>query len=109
VRKVVRWQTGAEECPRVIVECDGHEYHDKTPEQARRDKGRDRFLQAQGYHVLRFTGSELVRSATRCAGEVDRAILRLDGQRRAARYLAGRGKPVLLGGWAHCNLRNRTG
>src|SRR5690606_35457447 len=28
----------------VIVECDGHEFHERTKEQAARDKARDRFL-----------------------------------------------------------------
>lgn len=46
--------------PRVmIVECDGHDFHEKTKEQARRDKQRDRFLVSKGFKVLRFTGSEI--------------------------------------------------
>ena len=44
----------------VVVECDGHGFHEKTKEQARRDKARDRDLHAMGCPVIRFTGSELV-------------------------------------------------
>lgn len=55
---------------KIVVECDGHEWHERTPEQAERDKTRDRFLQAQGYLVFRFTGREIWRDPIRCAREV---------------------------------------
>lgn len=45
-----------------IVECDGHDFHEKTKEQAARDKKRDRYLQGRGYKVFRFTGSEIWRN-----------------------------------------------
>lgn len=54
----------------IVVECDGHDFHEKTKKQARRDKQRDRFLQARGYRVLRFTGSEIWQDAERCADEI---------------------------------------
>jgi very-short-patch-repair endonuclease len=56
--------------PRVVVECDGHDFHERTKEQAARDKERDRILQGQGYYVLRFTGSELWRDPAACAEQV---------------------------------------
>lgn len=43
----------------VLVECDGHDYHERTKDQAKRDKARDRKLQAAGHTVLHFTGSEI--------------------------------------------------
>jgi very-short-patch-repair endonuclease len=54
----------------MIVECDGHDFHEKTKEQARKDKQRDRFLQSKGYKVLRFTGSEIWADPDACAEEV---------------------------------------
>ena len=42
-----------------IVECDGHDFHERTKQQAQHDKQRDRFLQAEGFKVFRFTGSEI--------------------------------------------------
>lgn len=42
-----------------VIECDGHDFHEKTKEQAQKDKSRDRYLAALGYPVLRFTGSEI--------------------------------------------------
>lgn len=44
---------------KLAVECDGHDYHEKTKEQARRDKEKDRYLKSHGWEVVRFTGSEI--------------------------------------------------
>ena len=54
----------------LVVECDGHEWHERTKKQAQRDKARDRDLQAGGFIVLRFTGSEIWKNAMGCAAEV---------------------------------------
>ncbi len=54
----------------IAVECDGHEFHERTPRQASKDKARDRKLQAQGIRVFRFTGSDLWRDPIACASEV---------------------------------------
>lgn len=45
---------------KIIIECDGHEFHEKTKHQAIHDKERDRYFTKSGYTVLRYTGSELV-------------------------------------------------
>jgi very-short-patch-repair endonuclease len=44
---------------RLIIECDGHEFHEKTKEQVARDKKRERFLQDCGYRIHRYSGSEI--------------------------------------------------
>jgi very-short-patch-repair endonuclease len=54
----------------LAVECDGHNYHNKTKEQARHDRKRDRWLQKHGWQVVRFTGSEIHEDASACAEEV---------------------------------------
>jgi hypothetical protein len=58
--------------PSVIidVECDGHDFHERTPEQAQRDKARDRAVQAIGVHVARFTGAEITRDLYQAAWSV---------------------------------------
>jgi very-short-patch-repair endonuclease len=56
--------------PSYAIEIDGFPYHDKTPEQAERDKRRDRFIQSQGYTVLRFAAREVLREPRLCVGEV---------------------------------------
>jgi len=52
------------------IECDGHEFHEKTKGQAARDKARERNLMSEGYKVIRFTGSEIWKNASRCSGEI---------------------------------------
>lgn len=64
-RKLDKW---------IAVECDGHAFHERTREQAARDKARDRYLTAQGFHILRFTGSEIYSDSVGCATEV-RALI----------------------------------
>ncbi len=54
----------------IIVECDGHDFHEKTKTQAAHDKARDRRFQHLGYTVLHFTGSEIHRNPGRCSSEV---------------------------------------
>lgn len=54
----------------LLVECDGHDFHEKTKDQARKDKRRDRTLQSLGFYVFRFTGSEIWKDPIRCADEV---------------------------------------
>lgn len=56
------------------IECDGHEFHEKTKEQARKDKKRDRDLLISGIVPIRFTGSEIYKNAFRCANEAVRII-----------------------------------
>lgn len=59
---------------RVDVECDGHEFHAMTREQVRRDNRRNRHLRALGWHVERFSGSEVWRDANACAAQVAETI-----------------------------------
>lgn len=51
------------------VELDGHDFHERTKEQAARDKSRDRLLTAAGWRVLRFTGSEVYANPHECVRE----------------------------------------
>lgn len=53
----------------VIVEFDGHDFHERTKEQAEHDKKRDRKLTSLGYQILRFTGREVWRDPMACAME----------------------------------------
>ncbi|MEK4871533.1 endonuclease domain-containing protein [Niallia sp. FSL W8-1348] len=61
----------------IIIECDGHEYHEKTKEQAIADKTRDRDLQMEGYRIIRFSGSEIYQNPKKCAADVIRFIKRV--------------------------------
>lgn len=56
---------------KLIIELDGHDYHERTKEQAKRDRSRDRAFTKSGYEVLRFTGSEVYNQPVECVEEAD--------------------------------------
>lgn len=53
----------------IVVECDGYDHH-KTTEQIRSDYRRERFLQKQGYLVVRFSGTEINDNPDECCREI---------------------------------------
>lgn len=54
----------------LAIECDGHDFHDRTKQQAAYDRARDRELLLRKQIVtVRFTGSEIFHSSERCAHE----------------------------------------
>ena len=53
--------------PRVAIELDGHEFHERTKEQVAYRNERDRDAQAAGWTILHFSGSELYRDPLKCA------------------------------------------
>jgi very-short-patch-repair endonuclease len=61
----------------ISIECDGHDYHERTKEQARRDRQRDRDLKQHGIEVIRFTGSEIHRDPLTCAEELAQQLARI--------------------------------
>lgn len=54
----------------LIIECDGHDFHERTKEQAAKDRSRDRILQDVGHQVFRFTGHEIWKDPVSCAQQV---------------------------------------
>lgn len=58
----------------ICIECDGHEYHEKTKEQAKKDKSKDRMLKAKNLDVVHFTGSEITSEPDKCVEEIDKLI-----------------------------------
>jgi len=55
---------------RLVVECDGHEFHEKNQQQAAHDKSRDRYFLTHGWPVMRFTGAEISRQVDLCLADV---------------------------------------
>jgi very-short-patch-repair endonuclease len=51
------------------IEIDGHEWHEKTKEQVRADKEKDRAYLKNGFIPVRFTGSEVYHDAKKCVDE----------------------------------------
>jgi very-short-patch-repair endonuclease len=58
----------------LVIECDGHDFHERTKEQAINDKTRDRELQRVGIPVIRFSGSEIWKDPQKCAEFVHQFI-----------------------------------
>lgn len=58
----------------VAIECDGHEWHERTKQQASADRARDRALLRLNVNTLRFTGSDIFHDADACAVEVIETI-----------------------------------
>jgi very-short-patch-repair endonuclease len=57
----------------IAIECDGHNFHERTRRQAWHDKRRDRFFASNSIFVMRFTGSEIIRDPDECVSEMYRA------------------------------------
>lgn len=62
-------RNGEKEAP-IVIECDGHDFHERTKAQAAKDRSRDRRLQELGYTVFRFTGSEIWNDPCGCANQI---------------------------------------
>ena len=55
---------------KVVIECDGHEFHQKTKEQVKKNNERDMALKKEGYEVLHFSGSQIFKDPICCAKDV---------------------------------------
>ena len=62
---------------KIAIEIDGHLWHEKTRDQAAKDKKREREISAYGYYVLRFTGSEVYNKPGECVKTVMDTATRL--------------------------------
>ncbi|WP_405113687.1 DUF559 domain-containing protein [Paenibacillus sp. FSL K6-1217] len=60
---------------KIIVECDGHDFHEKTKEQAAHDKTRDRFFTIYGYYLLRYTGSQICSNPEEITQNIDEILV----------------------------------
>ena len=66
---VCGWNVGSDRFTSIAIECDGHDFHERTKKQAAADKSRDRALSSQFARVIRFTGSEIYADPCKCASE----------------------------------------
>lgn len=56
--------------PKMAVELDGHDYHERTKEQVTARNQRDRELQQDGWRVFHISGSELYRDGYKAVEEI---------------------------------------
>lgn len=66
---------------KLIIECDGHEFHEKTKEQVERGNIRNMELQEMGYEILHFSGSQIYKNPYLCAIKTYKYILKKIGYR----------------------------
>lgn len=52
---------------KLAIECDGHDFHEKTKEQVENDNEREYDLKMCGFDVLRFSGSQIYNKPFQCA------------------------------------------
>lgn len=60
---------------KVIIECDGHDFHHKTKKQVEYDNERQLALQTVGYEVIRFSGSQIYKDPLGCAEKAYKYIM----------------------------------
>lgn len=58
------------ESAHIIVECDGHDFHEKTKKQVEYGNNRDFDLKNAGYEVIHFSGSQIYKDPFLCAEKV---------------------------------------
>lgn len=58
----------------LIIECDGHDFHEKTKKQVEKRNQRDFDLKMAGYDIIHFSGSEIFNDPYGCALKVVKLI-----------------------------------
>lgn len=54
----------------IIVECDGHDFHEKTKKQVAYNNEREYAIKKAGYDILRFSGSQIYENPFKCANDI---------------------------------------
>lgn len=54
----------------VLIECDSQEWHERTEEERRYEKARDRYLVKKGFTVFHYTGKEILKNPIKIAEEI---------------------------------------
>ena len=65
---------------KIIIECDGYEFHQKTKEQVQKDNEREYNLKMEGYEILRFSGTQIYNNPFKCAEDTYNYIIKRIGE-----------------------------
>lgn len=65
---------------KLVIECDGHKFHEKTKEQVAYDNEREYAFKMAGYDVIRFSGSQIYNNPFRCAKQAYEYIVKKVGE-----------------------------
>lgn len=55
---------------KLVIECDGYEWHHANKKQVENDYERENALKLNGYDVIRFTGSKIYKEPIECVKEI---------------------------------------
>ena len=55
---------------KLVIECDGHEFHKKTKAQVEKDNNREYDMKLSGYDVIRLSGSQIYNEPWTCAEKI---------------------------------------
>lgn len=72
---------GGERIAMLAVECDGHEFHERTKEQVRSGHKRDHVLRLAGIETVHLSGSEITRNPLACGQVVAERLATIVGER----------------------------
>ena len=65
----------------LLIECDGHQFHEKTKAQVKYRNERDLELKKAGYDILHFSGSQIYNEPMKCADEIfNYLIIKAEGK-----------------------------
>jgi very-short-patch-repair endonuclease len=59
----------------VIIECDSQEFHERSEQERRYEKARDRYFVKHGYKVFHYTGKEILENPFAPASEAIESLL----------------------------------
>ena len=65
---------------KLAIECDGHNFHEKTKEQVISDNNKDYAVQMLGFDILRFSGSQIYKEPFQCAEKTLKYIFKQMGE-----------------------------
>lgn len=66
----MRIQKNGEDIPtKILIEVDGHDFHEKTKQQVAYDKERELNIKMEGYDIIRFSGSQVWNDPLKCAAD----------------------------------------
>lgn len=64
---VLKHENATYDSQKLVIECDGHEFHESTKEQVAYDNERDLFIKSSGYDIIHFSGTQIYRKPIGCA------------------------------------------
>jgi len=59
----------------IFIECDSQQWHEKSEEERRYEKERDRFFQSNDYKIFHYTGKEIIENSFNIIREITQYLI----------------------------------